>query len=117
MKNYLSRLIIYAYGYFGLQFNLFWYNAAFISSDCSDKLPAKMGTNKYCKKLKQTCSKLETMCSEKLMDAIGDGNDAKKCAKALKEDAKQRVETFCPVTCMKCGKFNISLYFIVRRLL
>ena len=66
-----------------------------------------MSSDKDCKKLNISCSKLRNKCEKNLGDAIGPSTNtnAKKCKTALGNDAKKEVEEFCKITCNECGKF------------
>ena len=81
-----------------------WFKVDF-SIGCKDKLPSKMSSDKHCKTLMLSCSKLSKACKQKLGDAMGSFTNAIKCKNALGNDASKEVKKFCKMTCNKCGKF------------
>jgi len=73
-----------------------------ISSGCVDRLPEIPSD---CKKLKLTCSKLQSQCNKTLWQVAKPGG--KKClSKLRKSDTKKKIYQFCARSCSMCTDGN-----------
>lgn len=62
------------------------------------------------KKLKTNCSELAKKCNSTLEGALGDSDEAKKCATIFSlENKETKVKSFCAETCKECGMFKASI--------